>query len=109
MTISTLPLGFPKLDEASQFRAAGMLFATVLELHRLREATGTTIRLALEPEPCCALETVAETVEFFGVAVAPFAKNLRAGGLTPQAAEEAEGIAASPPLFPRVDAPTPAA
>jgi sugar phosphate isomerase/epimerase len=89
VTISTLPLGFPKLDVPSQFRAAGMLFATVLELHRLREATGTTIRLALEPEPCCALETVAEAVEFFGVAVRPFAKNLRAGGLTPQAAEEA--------------------
>jgi sugar phosphate isomerase/epimerase len=86
--VSTLPLGFPKMATADQFRAVALLFATVLELHRLREATGTTIRLALEPEPCCALETVAEAIEFFGVAVRPFAKNLQAGGLTPSEAEE---------------------
>ena len=86
--ISTLPLGYPKMSTQDQFRAAALLFATVLELHRLRELTGTTIRLALEPEPCCALETVAETIEFFGVAVHPFAGQLRAWGLTPAQAEE---------------------
>lgn len=87
--ISTLPLGFPKMTMADQLRAAALLFATVLELHRLREWTGTTIRLALEPEPCCAIETVAEAIEFFGVAVRPFARNLQAGGLTLSGAEEA--------------------
>ena len=89
IAISTLPLGYPKMSTADQFRAVALLFATVLELHRLRELTGTTIRLALEPEPCCALETVAETIEFFGVAVHPFAEKLRAWGLTPSEAEEA--------------------
>lgn len=34
-------------------------------LHRLREETGKTITLALEPEPLCYLETVDEAVEFF--------------------------------------------
>jgi hypothetical protein len=34
-------------------------------LHRLGEATGRRIVLALEPEPCCHMETVAETVRFF--------------------------------------------
>ncbi len=86
--ISTLPLGFPKLATADQLRAVALLFATVLELHRLREATGTTLRLALEPEPCCAIETVDEAIAFFAFAVRPFAKNLRAWGLTPEAADE---------------------
>jgi sugar phosphate isomerase/epimerase len=89
VTISTLPLGYPKFAMPDQFRAAALLFAAVLELHRLRELTGTTIRLALEPEPCCALETVAEAIEFFGVAIRPFARNLQAGGLTLSAGEEA--------------------
>jgi hypothetical protein len=32
---------------------------------KLRQETGFTIALALEPEPCCLLETVAETIAFF--------------------------------------------
>jgi sugar phosphate isomerase/epimerase len=87
--VSTLPLGFPKLAMPDQLRAAALLFATVLELHRLRELTGTTIRLALEPEPCCAIETVAEAIEFFGVAVRPFVHHLTAAGLSLSEADEA--------------------
>ena len=34
-------------------------------LHRLRERTGRTVTLAVEPEPYCYLETTAETVQFF--------------------------------------------
>jgi hypothetical protein len=34
-------------------------------LHRLRERTGRTVTLALEPEPFCFLETTPETVHFF--------------------------------------------
>ncbi len=34
-------------------------------LRDLRDRTGRTIRLALEPEPACLLETVAETCDFF--------------------------------------------
>jgi sugar phosphate isomerase/epimerase len=86
--ISTLPLGFPKLDVPEQLRAVALLFATVLELHRLREATGTTIRLALEPEPCCAIETAAEAIAFFDAAVRPSAKHLTAGGLSASEADE---------------------
>ncbi|MDH3451352.1 MAG: metabolite traffic protein EboE [Gammaproteobacteria bacterium] len=35
------------------------------ELVTLERDTGKTIALALEPEPCCLLETIAETVAFF--------------------------------------------
>lgn len=34
-------------------------------LHRIKERTGRVIALALEPEPCCFLETTAEAVDFF--------------------------------------------
>lgn len=37
----------------------------VAHLVRLSERTGRVIRLALEPEPCCFLETVDETIRFF--------------------------------------------
>jgi len=86
--ISTLPLGYPKWDMPQRLRAVAMLFATVLDLHRLREATGTTIQIALEPEPCCAIETTDEAIEFFGVAVRPFAKYLHAAGLSASEADE---------------------
>ena len=88
VTISTLPLGFPKFAPEARLRAAGLLFATVLELHRLREATGTTLRLALEPEPACALETTTEAMEFFVTAVRPFTGAMaRAAGMSDDAAQ----------------------
>lgn len=34
-------------------------------LHRLKQETGRTVTLALEPEPACFLETTEETVDFF--------------------------------------------
>jgi hypothetical protein len=37
----------------------------VATLVRIRQQTGKTISLALEPEPCCFLETVEQTVHFF--------------------------------------------
>ena len=88
VTVSTLPLGYPKLPMPEQMRAGALLLATVLELHRLRELTGTTIRLALEPEPCCAIETVSELIEFFGVVVRPMTRHLVAAGVSAAEAED---------------------
>ncbi len=66
-TISTVPGAFaPRVrGEADAARIAAALARHAAHLLRLREATGRRIALALEPEPCCYLETVAETVEFF--------------------------------------------
>jgi sugar phosphate isomerase/epimerase len=77
-SISTLPLGFKGFDHRPEFMAASgdALLACARELAALEAATGRTIRLALEPEPCCILETTAETVAFF---TALFAKAARAG------------------------------
>lgn len=66
-TISTVPGAFaPRVDgDAGAGRMARALLAHVVHLVRLRAATGRRVALALEPEPCCFLETVAQTVDFF--------------------------------------------
>ena len=66
-TISTVPGAYKdRVGTAADVEAiARNLAAHVATLHDLRERRGVTITLALEPEPCCQLETVAETVAFF--------------------------------------------
>lgn len=66
-SIQSPPLGFkPRVtgSEVVEAYAANIRQLTVY-LHRLRERTGRTITLALEPEPFCFLETTPETVHFF--------------------------------------------
>jgi sugar phosphate isomerase/epimerase len=66
-SISTLPLGFKGFDHSKDLN--GRCVAQLLEvagfLNSLRERTGKTIRLGIEPEPLCVLETTAETLRFF--------------------------------------------
>ena len=77
-SISTLPLGFKGFGHGPEFMAAAAdhLLMCAREFAALEAATGRTIRLALEPEPCCILETTAETVAFF---TALFERAARAG------------------------------
>ena len=93
-TVSTVPGAFRA--RAGAPGAAGAMAARLVDhaahLHALRERTGRTIALALEPEPCCVLETVAEALEFFETAVlapAARARFARATGLAPAPAEDA--------------------
>ncbi len=66
-TVSTVPGAFkPALRDAADVRRmAGLLMRHVAELVALREHTGRTVMLALEPEPACFIETTAEAVAFF--------------------------------------------
>lgn len=66
-SISTVPLGFKSLATAPDFltTCGTQLVRTALELSELRQKTGRLIRLAIEPEPCCVLETTPETIRFF--------------------------------------------
>lgn len=65
-TISTVPGCFaPDADADAPERIADALRRQVARLHALHRARGTEIALALEPEPCCLLETIAQTVAFF--------------------------------------------
>ncbi|MFQ5929787.1 MAG: metabolite traffic protein EboE [Acidobacteriota bacterium] len=66
-SVSTVPGAFKenvRSEEDAQQMARLMLEHVVL-LDKLREQTGKTISLALEPEPCCYLETVDEVLTFF--------------------------------------------
>src|SRR5689334_12668230 len=66
-SISTLPCAFKPSVRGAQDEAAiaEQLLQHAAYLHALRKQTGCTIALALEPEPCCLLETTDETVAFF--------------------------------------------
>jgi hypothetical protein len=66
-TISTVPGAFaPRVHgDADQDRMARAMLDHVAHLVRIRRDTGRRIALALEPEPCCFLETIDETVSFF--------------------------------------------
>lgn len=65
-SISTLPLGFKPLHSDHGFAPhVKPLMATARHLRHLRETTGRTIRLAIEPEPFCLLETTTEAINFF--------------------------------------------
>ena len=66
-SLSTVPLGFKTLATATDFEVICIrnLIEFAQRLARLEAETGQTIRLAIEPEPCCVLETTAETIDFF--------------------------------------------
>ena len=66
-SISTLPLGFKGFPHDAGFVVACVdnLLAVARSLADLRERHGKAIRLAIEPEPMCVLETTEETVTFF--------------------------------------------
>jgi sugar phosphate isomerase/epimerase len=66
-SLSTVPLGFKRLATAPGFLedCLGRLISVARQLARLRETTGKLVRLAIEPEPLCVLETTAETIAFF--------------------------------------------
>jgi len=66
-SISTVPLGFKNAERSADFleTAIRRLVDVAVQLDRLRQERGRIIRLAIEPEPCCVLETTAEALAFF--------------------------------------------
>jgi sugar phosphate isomerase/epimerase len=64
-SISTLPLGWrTEWDGDDQMAAQRALDQVAFGLEELQDQTGKRIRLALEPEPGCTIETVAQASEF---------------------------------------------
>ncbi|MDA1015444.1 MAG: metabolite traffic protein EboE [Planctomycetota bacterium] len=66
-SISTVPLGFKEFEHADDFteRSISQLIDFAQYLDRLRQESGKLIRLAIEPEPFCLLETTGEAIAFF--------------------------------------------
>ncbi|RIJ76200.1 xylose isomerase [Nakamurella silvestris] len=71
-SISTLPLGWrttwtPDHDR----RATEAMIALSARLAQLRDRTGRTVRVAIEPEPGCILDNVADVVGWLGPRLGP--------------------------------------
>jgi sugar phosphate isomerase/epimerase len=66
-SISTVPLGFKGFEHPGDFilQCVGQIIECARFLDRLKNETGKMVRLAIEPEPLCILETTPEAVEFF--------------------------------------------
>ncbi|HBN75984.1 MAG TPA: hypothetical protein DD473_09220 [Planctomycetaceae bacterium] len=68
-SISTVPLGFKELSGREGFlkECCDQLIETARLLDEIHDDTGRIIRLAIEPEPLCVLETTPEVVDFFAM------------------------------------------
>ena len=68
-SISTVPLGFKGFTQPPDFplRCIRELLQFTRFLQQLHSETGKRIRLAIEPEPFCVLETIPETRQFFSL------------------------------------------
>ncbi len=66
-SLSTVPLGFKTLSDQPGFQPACIrqLIQFAQAMDELHDDTGQVIRLAIEPEPLCMLETTPETIAFF--------------------------------------------
>ena len=65
-TISTLPLGYAPPSGAERTRAcAESLSRLAADLERLAERTARVVRVCLEPEPDCLVETTRHAIDFF--------------------------------------------
>ncbi len=65
ISLSTVPGTIKPLAAGAMATMAGNYIQSVAHLVKLREKSGVTVALAIEPEPYCILETIAETVDFF--------------------------------------------
>jgi hypothetical protein len=89
-SISTVPGTFKPLAKGAEGVMADMMLRHVGHLIRIREKTGKTIALALEPEPCCFLETIEESVAFFKDYLFSNTAVQRVAGLAKISASEAD-------------------
>lgn len=64
-SISTVPGSFKAWSVGHEDRIADGMIDHVAHLVAIHRSSGRMIRLAIEPEPCCMLETIEETVSFF--------------------------------------------
>lgn len=65
VSLSTVPGTYQPLAAGAEALMADNYLLSVAHLVRLRARSGVTIALAIEPEPYCFLETIAETIAYF--------------------------------------------
>jgi hypothetical protein len=65
VSLSTVPGGYRPKTRGREADVADALLRAAAGLARLADETGATVTLAIEPEPCCLLETTDEAAAFF--------------------------------------------
>lgn len=65
VSLSTVPGCFRERSEGQEDLVADNYLKAVAHLVELEQRAGVTVALAIEPEPSCMLETIAETAAFF--------------------------------------------
>jgi hypothetical protein len=65
VSLSTVPGAFKPLGVGAEAEMAANYLRAAAHCARLRDRTGVEIAIAIEPEPYCFLETIAESVAFF--------------------------------------------
>ncbi len=65
VSLSTVPGSFKPLSVGADAEMAERYIRVAAHCHALRSRSGVTVAIAIEPEPFCFLETIAETVDFF--------------------------------------------
>lgn len=65
VSLSTVPGAFKPLGVGAEAEMATNYLRAAAHCARLRERTGVDVAIAIEPEPFCFLETIAESVAFF--------------------------------------------
>jgi sugar phosphate isomerase/epimerase len=90
-SVSTVPCTFKPWAAGRMDAITEHLIRHVAHLVGIAKKTGQTIALALEPEPCCHLETIDETVAFFKERLFARAGVARLAALTGHGAGAAEG------------------
>ncbi|MFC6490344.1 metabolite traffic protein EboE [Nitratireductor sp. GCM10026969] len=89
VSLSTVPGCFRALAEGAEDGIADHYLQAAAHLHELERKTGVRIALAIEPEPACLLETIAETCAFFEKRLYSPAARLRFAKLTGLSTDEA--------------------
>jgi sugar phosphate isomerase/epimerase len=89
-SVSTVPCTFKPWAEGRMDAVTEHLVRHVAHLVGIAKKTGQTIALALEPEPCCHLETIDETVAYFKARLFARQGVARLAALSGLSASEAE-------------------
>ncbi len=90
ISLSTVPGSFKPLSKGAEAAIAANYLLSVAHLVKLKARTGSCVALAIEPEPFCMLETIAETIAFFETYLFSPAAVTRLAGLTGLTMAEAE-------------------
>ena len=90
VSLSTVPGCFRPLAEGASQTMAETYLRAAAHLVALERRTGVQVALAIEPEPYCFLETIAETIDFFRDHLFSKAAVARLAELTGLSAPEAE-------------------